>query len=542
MKFCVPLLSFLAILILTACSANIEPVVSFSSDPFESETKPRYLIAVDDDADTVDFQCTSIFYSVALNSFNRLVESRSDEDGNIEILPSLARSWEVSEDRRTYTFHLNEGVTFSNGMPLTSSDVEYTLTRLLTHPQSCNKDIAECIEGADRLERGESDHLEGFQVLSDLDFSITLKEPFEAFLACMSMPGASILNAEVTEEAGDRFGTDPAWTIGTGPFIMEEWTPGKGMRFAANPNCFEGAPACDGLDLRFMTDSEEIRLLYEQGGLDILDLDDLGDTAEFFIKGDIYQDKLYSFPQIGITYIALNESIKPLDDVRVRKALQLALNRELLLEAVYSGRGQIENGIYSYGLYGYNPGLPTIPYDPAEAEKLLAEAGYPGGFDLTVNVKATSTQWELILMTLAASMWEKVGIRPHIKVLSEDEFMILRKGGALPCYAATWIADYNDPDNYIYTFFGNRGNTIFRSLCYPDEDMMQRVRAARGIADPDARIREYRELEQIIVQEDAAWIPLFSRDRYYVTSDRVSGFDASWNGSVKTMYKYFEVN
>ena len=541
-------LSFLLVLVLavpvfSACSSGQGMFVSDFSDPLseEEETSPRYLIAVDEDADTVDFQCTSIFYTAALNSFNRLVEMGKDENGNEQILPSLAKSWEVSDDRRTYTFHLNEDVTFSNGRPLTSSDVEYTFTRLLTHPDSCNKDIVESIEGADLLESGGSDHLEGFQVLSDLDFAITLKEPFEAFLACLSMPGASILDAETTEEAGGRFGTDPAWTIGTGPFVMEEWIPGKSMSFSANPNCFAGAPLSDGLDLRFMTDPVEIRLLYEKGELDILDLDDLGDSAEFFIHGDIYQDKLYKFQQVGITYIALNESIGPLKDVRIRKALQMALNRELLLDAVYSGRGQLENGIFPYGLYGYNPDLPEIPFDPEEAKKLLAEAGFPDGFDLTVSVKASSTQWELILMTLAASMWDKIGIRANIKVLSESEFMTLRKNGSLACYAATWIADYNDPDNFIYTFFGNRGNTRFRSLCYPNEDIMQRVRDARGIADPDERLSEYHDLEQIIIQEDAAWIPLFSRDRYYVTSDRVEGFDATWNGSVKTIYKNFSI-
>lgn len=535
------LLSVLTALVFSACIQERDPIVSSSSRPYETESPSSYLITLDDDADTLDFQCTSIFYTGALNIFNRLVETEKDEDGWERIVPSLAESWEVSDDRCTYTFHLHDNVTFSNGLPLTSADVEYTFTRLLTHPDSCNKDIAESIKGADRLENGESDHLEGFQILNDLDFAITLKEPFEAFLSCMSMPGASILSAQITEEAGSRFGTDPAWTIGTGPFILKEWTPGKGMLLTANPNCFAGTPLCDGLDIRFIANAEEIRLLYERDELDILDLDDLGDTAEFFIKGDIYQDNLYKFHQIGITYIALNESIRPLSDVRIRKAMQLALNRALLLDAVYSGRGKIENGIFSYGLYGYNPNLPEIPYDPEKAQVLLADAGYPEGFDLTISVKASSTQWELLLMTLAASMWEKIGIRTHLEVLEEEKFMSQRKSGSLACYAATWTADYNDPDNYIYTFFGNRRNTTFRSLCYPREDIMERVRQARGISDPDVRIAEYRELERIIVQEDAAWIPLFSRDRYYVISDRVNGFEASWNGSVKTVYKKYSI-
>ena len=498
----------------------------------------RFLVAVEDEPDTVDFQCTSIHYTVAQNVFNRLVEMTSDEEGNAEIQPSLARSVDMSDDGRSYTFHLREGVTFSNGSPLTSSDVLYTFTRLLTHPDSCNRDIAEEIAGADRLEQGETDELEGFRIINDTDFVITLAQPFEAFLACLSMPGASILDQETTEAAGDRFGKEPDYTIGTGPFILREWNPGEGMLLTANPDCFDGAPACEGLDLRFMTEAEAERSMFENGELDILDLDEMGDLAEYFIHGDIYQDRLHQVQPIGLNYIALNESIEPLNDVKVRKALQLGLNRNALLDAVYSGRGSLENGIFSHGLKGFNPELDEIPYDPEQAKELLKEAGYPQGFDLVISVKSSSTQWELILVNNAVAMWKKLGINASVKVISEDEFMSLRKSGQLACYTATWTADYSDPDNFIYTFFGNPENTRFRSLCYPNEKIMDRVTKARGITDDSKRIKEYQELEKIIVQEDAAWIPLFSRIRYYVTGENIEGFKAAWNGSVKANYRY----
>ena len=196
-----------------------------------------------------------------------------------------------------------------------------------------------------------------------------------------------------------------------------------------------------------------------------------------YIHGDIYQDRLYQVRQTGISYIALNESVTPLNDVRVRKALQLSLNRSLLLDAVYSGRGTVENGIYPNGLYGHNPDLPEIPYDPDEARRLLMEAGYPDGFELTFSVKNSSTQSETILAKMAVQMWNKIGIKASIKVSNEEEFMRCRKSGLLECYTATWIADYNDPDNFIYTFFGNDANTTYRSICYKDEKVMARVGA-----------------------------------------------------------------
>ena len=535
-----PVLYLVAVSALLVCLSSCAPqpgTAPGDEQQAAAETdRTRYLAAVEDEPDTVDFQCTTIYYTIAQNVFNRLVEMENDDQSRMQILPSLAEFWEVSEDGRCYTFRLRKGVTFSNGSPLTSADVEYTFKRLLTHPESCNRDIAYNIVGAAALESGETDELEGFRVIDDMTFSITLEKPFEAFLACLSMPGASILDRETTEAAGAFFGEDPAWTVGTGSFILEEWEAGKGMILTANPNCWAGAPKCDGLDLRFLTEPEAIRMMFERGDLDILDLDEVGNSVEYFIHGDIYQDRLYKVQRIGIHYIALNESVEPLNDVRIRKALQLALKRTTILDAIYSGRGTVENGIYPHGLYGFNPELPEIPYDPEEAKALLEQAGLPEGFELTLSVNASSTGWEKSLLELVASMWKEIGVKATVEILPESEFMRLRKSGKLACYTALWTADYNDPDNFVHTFFGNRENTTFRSLCYDNEEIMKRVRDARTIQDSELRLKEYQDLERIIIQEDAAWIPLFSRLRYYVASEQLGGVRSSWNGSVKNRY------
>ena len=516
-------------------------VMAAQAQETEAWDTSGFLTVVEDEPDTVDFQCTTIHYTIAQNVFDRLAEMESDRKGNAVIRPALAERWEISEDRRSYTFHLREGVTFSNGAALTSEDVRFTFTRLLSHPDSCNRDIADAIVGAKELEAGTTDTLKGFEIHDDLEFTIMLEEPFEAFLACITMPGASILDAETTREAGDRFGKDPAWTVGTGSFILRSWESGMGMILTQNPDCWQGPPHCEGLNLLFLTDPEEIRLLFENGELDILNLDDVGRTAEFFLHGDIYQDRLYEVQRISTTYIALNEAIEPLGDVRVRKALQLSLNRELLLDAGYSGHGFLVDGILPRGMYGYNPNLSKIPFDPAEAKNLLAQAGYPNGFDLTFSVSSASTQGELSLIRMAVSMWQEIGVRASVEVLEEDDFMRLRKSGSIACYSATWTADFNDPDNFFYTFFGDAENTRCRSLNYPEEDIMAQVRLARTIADADKRIQKYHDLERVIAQDDAAWIPLFSRQFFYVSSERLKGLRASWNGSVKNMYREMSV-
>ena len=279
-----------------------------------------------------------------------------------------------------------------------------------------------------------------------------------------------------------------------------------------------------------MTEEVEQRLRFDRGELDILDLDKLGDEAEYFIHGDKYQDRLYQAAQVDISYIALNQSIEPLNNVNVRKALQTALNRQMLLDAFYSGRGTVENGIFPHGLTGFNPDLEPISYDPEEAKRLLNEAGYPEGFDLEIIVSASSGRTLRQLMQMAARMWEQIGVRSTVRVVTESEFMAKRTAGEAACYTATWSADYNDPDNFIYSFFGSRENTLYRSLCYPDGDVIRRVQEARGIRDEKERLAEYAALEKKIIREDASWIPLFSRTHLYVTGERVEHFETAWNG------------
>ena len=533
--FCAAL--FLCALLLAGCVQNAGPVIP---EPRGTDTS-MYLRVTDDEPDTVDFQCTTLHYTVALNVFDRLTETEKGADGRSRIVPSLAESWTVSADGLTYSFRLREGVRFSNGDPLTPEDVRYTLTRLLAHPESRNREIAAEIAGADALSRGETDDLAGFVITGSHSFTITLTEPFPAFLASLSMPGASILSEKSVREAGDLFGKDPAHTIGTGSFILETWTPGEGMRLRANSVCWRGAPACAGLELLFVSDEVEQRLMFERGELDLLDLDELGDEAEYFVHGDIYQDRLYSAPQVDITYIALNESIAPLNDARVRRALQLALNRQVILDALYSGRGQVENGIFPHALNGFNPELAEIPCDPEEAARLLAEAGYPDGFELEAAVRTSAGSRPRETLELAADMWKKIGVRLTLKPMEDSEFMQLRGSGQIACYTATWSADYDDPDNFLYPFFGTAENTVYRSLCYPDEAVIRRVQEARSIPFDAARMMEYAELERKIIQEDAAWIPLFSRTHLYVTGERITGFRTDWNGWIQPCFREIAV-
>ncbi|MBQ9346946.1 MAG: ABC transporter substrate-binding protein [Oscillibacter sp.] len=532
-KRAVSLLLAALLVFLTACGGE-----TLSDGTGQAETG-RYLTFVDEEPDTVDPQRTSEYYTVALNVFDRLVEVEVNDNGSTEIRPSLAESWEISDDGCTYTFFLHQGVKFSNGALLTASDVLYTFTRLLSLPDAASTDIAADIAGAAEFQAGRTQTLEGFHLLDDYTFSITMNQPYAAFLACLSTPGASILDEETTIEAGSLFGQSPEHTIGTGPFLFTSWAPGTELVLSANRECWSGPPRCDGLRVLFVSDPEAQRLLFEDGTLDILDLDNMGVEAEYFINGN--QEQTIHGPRVGISYIALNQSIPPLDDLRVRRALQYGLDRQILLNAVFSGRGMVEHGIFPRGLIGHNADLLPIPYAPEEAARLLEEAGLSDGFNLEIAASDSSTVAMRELLELTASMWARLGVRANVVYLPEEEWLARRKSASLACYSSTWSADFNDPDNFIYTFFGTRENTNGRSLCYPDEAVMKRVRDARAVTDSGERISTYQALERIIVQEDASWIPLFSKEHYFALSRRVSGFQVSWNGWSNNRYRNVSV-
>lgn len=533
------LLCFLAVLLCLSGCSSAAGTGGADQDAQKSAARDtsRYLRITNYEPDTTDPQCTGDYYNVPLNVFDRLVEVRAEEDGSNSLVPSLAKSWEISDDGLVYTFHLHEGVKFSNGSPLTSSDVEYTLIRALTCPGSRAGDIGEFILGADALKEGSTDKLEGFKALSDLDFTITLSYPYAALVAMLSVPEYSILDQETTSAAGDRFGKDPEVTVGTGPFVFDKWDAGKEIVLTANPGCWSGAPGCDGIIMQFVMDTEAKRLMFEEGKLDILDLEDLGSDAEYFVRGDIYEKQLRYGRRVGLTYIGLNESVKPLNDVRVRRALQLALDRNAILMNVYSGKGALENGIYPHGLIGYNPELPEIPYDEEKAASLLKEAGYPDGFDLEITVDDISSYYSKEIMDLAASMWSRIGVRTTVRTVEESKFWDMRKNGEIACYASRFSVDYNDPDAIIFLFFGTAEGSKARSLCYDREEIIDRVFTACSILDDGERLQEYRDLEKIIVQEDCAWIPLFSNDHYFIVNDRVKNFHVSWNGWSDTQYR-----
>lgn len=488
-----------------------------------------YLVAaLNADIQTADVQKTSKDYEVPFNIFDRLVDVEVGTDGNSKIVPSLAESWDISDDGLEYTFHLRQGVKFHNGNDFTAEDVAYTFHRMLTVEGGVNTEFIDQIKGADELLAGETDTLEGVEVVDDYTIKVTLKEPFAGFLASISSPGVSIYDSEATEAAGDQFGMDPAVTVGTGPFEFSSWSFNNQLVLTRNEDYWKGASGLPGVVIKIIPDTETQSMMFESSELDILDLDYAADSVDRFTE--TYPDQIVQGPRVGIVYFTMNFNKEPFQDVRVRKAVQMSIDRQAILDALYGGRGQVEQGIFPHGLIGFNPDQEEIKYDPEAAKALLAEAGYADGFDMEIAADSSASDTMTMALEIVSDQLAEVGIRAEIKNYDESTWLETRKSGELGSFMSTWSADYNDPDNFIYTFFGNEEKTRIRSINYPDTEVMERVAKARTIVNEDERLAEYKALEEKLIHEDAAWVPMFSRLHLFAVSKRVQGFVPLWSG------------
>lgn len=497
-------------------------------------------IATSAEEESGDPQLTSADYLIPLNIFDTPITVVSLPDGTSKLQPGLAESWDISADGKSYTLHLRQGVKYTNGEELKADDVLYTIDRMLNPKRMAkNTECMSMLEGAQDMVDGKLTTLagKGVKVLDDYTVQLNLNSSYAPFLATLSVPGWSIYNRKAGDAAdeagggisGSYFGSNPEYTIGTGPFILKEWVVNDHMYLEANKDYWQGAPKIDGILVSVIPDGDTMKMMYESGQLDIFDLDNAREQIAAYMKSEKYKDQIVSKVTLGTSYLSVNEKLKPFDDVRVRKALQMAVDKKAILDALYEGTGVVADGLYPPGLVCYNKDLPKIPYDKEAAKKLLAEAGYPNGFDMEIAQSSGDSKSLTQCNEIIQSQLAEIGINVKINQMDEASWYDVRRTGKLPMYMSTWYGDYNDPDNFIYTFF-SKDSTVTRSFNYYNQDAMKRINNARYMTDADARMKEYQDLEKQVMQDDAAMIPLFHLEKVRLVQPRVHGFIPQWAG------------
>ncbi len=468
-------------------------------------------------------------YYVALNVFDRLLEEDTEE-GTHKIRPSLAKEWKVSDDGKTYSFTLRDDVYFSDGTKLTAEDVKVSFSRLLSVENSEQVGYANMIVGAEDVLAGRSDTLSGIEIIDDTHFDIKLKEAFPSYLNMLCSPACSILSSKCVREAGASYGEDVAYVIGTGPYIVTENSDDRCV-LERNSHYYNEEPSVKKAVMEILTPAE-MDVLFREGELDLLDLDFINpDTVGRYFENEDYADHVITMDNLEIIGLMINCDISPLNDVRVRKAIQHAIDRDRLKAEVRGGYATLNDGIFPKGLKGYseaNQGW--LKYDPEEAKRLLKEADVDERDKIELVISSTSDRYAQKITQYVHEDLLAVGINADIVIYDSESRSYLRRMGGVMAYRYNWVADYDDPDNFIYSIFGNEDITRKNSSCYKDEETFERIENARFISDEEERLAEYARLERKLVEEDAVWVPFYSSQHSYVMGKRVESFEPYWTG------------
>jgi len=448
-------------------------------------------------------------FSIACTLANQLVQP---DPKTMELKPVLIEKFpDVSADSKTFTFKLKKGVKFHNGQELKSKDVEFTFTRFFDPKwKNLNTWMADFILGAQDMMNGKAQTLKGFKVIDDYTFSIELEYPYTAFIAVLAVPPLAIYPKDACSAAGERWGVDTI--IGTGMYKLKSFKPGVELIIERFDDYHGTKAKLDGVQWNHMTRETQL-IEWEAGTIDFCDVD--VSLVDGFIKK--YPNNVQETTFVGSHWLNFNQSMKPLDNVKVRQAIGLATNIDALCKDYFKGHIQQARGILPPGIVGHDPKRPVREYNVEKAKKLLAEAGFPNGIDLEVTVRETSSWVEIY--QIFQEQYKLANIRLTIVKTDAAGWIEKRSTGHVQFYMMNWYADFLDPDNYFYTMY-HSGSANFFSTGYKSEYFDAQLMKGRTLP-PGEKQKFYSALETYLIDEIVAGWPLYTPVGYSLRSNRV---------------------
>lgn len=447
------------------------------------------------------------------------------EGPDMAILPDVARDWQIGDGGRTYTFHLRHDVVWSDGVPVTAGDFECAWRRVLDpavapHYAGLLFDIA----GAHAFQSGETTQWDqvGIHALDRTTLQVTLVEPANSFLFVLAHRVAFPVPRHVVERCGPTW-TEPANLVSNGPFLLADWQPGQALTLARNPD-YHGRYAGNvgEVQVRLVADWSEQVALYEAGQLDAIPIHRLH-RSETIRLHRRHPSEFHTVPDLGVDYIAFDTRRPPFDDVRVRRAFTLAIDRDCVANGLMLGYElPASGGLTPPTLPGHAAGI-ALPFAPAQAQHLLAEAGYPQGEGLPA-IELWGGQGSGVWATVGeylAQQWQHVlGARIDRRTVPASELIERSGAGGPHAFCIGWRADYPDADNFL------RVTPIGRQTGWRHAGYDAIVAQARGTHDVAERQRLYRQAETILAAE-APILPLTYNNWYMLLKLCVTSFPMS---------------
>jgi peptide/nickel transport system substrate-binding protein/oligopeptide transport system substrate-binding protein len=427
------------------------------------------------------------------------------------VQPGLAERWELSADgQAVYRFHLRRGVAFHDGTPFVARQVIASWERALA--PSTKGGRAEPllpILGARAFAAGKAMSVRGLSAPDDSTLVVTLEQPLGIFPKLLAMPVASVVPPDLRSDH----------PIGTGPWRFVDWKHDDYLLFARNDSYWAGAPKADSLRARIIAEPSTAVAEFESGNVDVL-LVPPGDTRRW--EGTANHAVMMSVPALQLVYIAINTTRGPLADPRVRRALNLAIDRKQIVDRLISGRGRLAAGVIPPSLGGADTARAAYAFDVAAAKRLLAEAGHAGGIDVELWVGSNPTYGriaEAVQGYLAAA-----GIRAKIVQRESAAAREASRNSQTDMILKDWYADYPDAENFLYPllYSANRGvggNVSFFANGEFDRLVMQ----ARIEAEESKRNTLYRRADSIAFTQ-APMVFLYFYNELYAVQPWLRGF------------------
>ncbi len=468
-------------------------------------------------------------------------------DENNEVKPGQAESYEVSNDGLTWTFHLREGLKWSDGTDLDATDFVYSYKRMADPATAApySATTVGMIAGYDEAMAGNPDALQ-VEAPDANTFVVHLAYPCTYFDKLAAFPSLSPVQQETVEANGDAWATDPATYVSNGPFRMTEWTVGQQIVFTKNPNYKGGWDTSkivsDSITFLLMEDSTAAYTVFQTGQASLVrdvpteEIPALTGTPEFKVD-----------PIMSTSYLHMNLEKEPFNDVNVRKALSLAIDREFVA-------GTVQQGTYKPGYHLNGPGITDadgktpfqdnanatyLPTDYEESKKMaqeaLAAAGYPNGEGFPVITYTTNDSGynKAVAEYLQQCYKEVLGITMEIEIVEWSSFTPLRRSGDFEMARGGWVFDYNDPSNILELFTSENGNNDGRYKNPTYDELMNSTQ----IADKDKRYEILHQAEDLIMSE-YAMIPVAHNNDYWLQSTDLQGVWHSPYGFWYLQYAY----
>ena len=412
-----------------------------------------YRRGLEHDPVTLDPSRITDIYEVVVTQ--QIVEGLVQYSDNLMVVPCIAESWESSRDNLKWVFHLKKGVRFHNGREVTADDFVYTFTRILDpNVHSDAASLISRIQGASEFISGKAKTVEGLKTRGPYILEISLSELYPPFISVLAMVNFGVVPEEEINGYGDAFGHRP---VGTGPFRFERWVKGKEIVLLANDAYHEGRPYLDQVVFRiFPGGTTELMFEeFEKGNLE----DSLlpADARERVLNENLYQ--VLQRPALVIRMYMMNNTVPPLNDVRIRQALNYAIDKERITTEVGKGKLVSATGLIPEGMAGWRPDDENFSFAPAKARDLLQKAGFPGGRGLPVIdiFSSVTSKGPLAEDEAVKKCLEDVGVQSSFHYITDwAEFKQMVQSGNAPVFKFSWGADVPDPDSIISPLFHSK--------------------------------------------------------------------------------------